>query len=70
MMNSEPTESKVHYIVTVSMSPELAQRARVQAALAGMSRSAYVRNAIEYYMTKAQNTQHKGEQQCEQLTVA
>ena len=60
-MNSEPTEAKTHEIVTVSMRPELAQRARVQAALAGLSRSAYIRKAIEYYMAQDQNTLPKGE---------
>ena len=60
-MNGEATEAKTHEIVTVSMRPELAQRARVRAALAGVSRSAYIRNAIEYYMTKDQNTLPKGE---------
>ncbi len=49
-MNSEPTEAKTHEIVTVSMRPELAQRARVRAALAGVSRSALIRAALEFYM--------------------
>ena len=66
-MDNEKAENSLA-VVSVTMSPELAQRARVQAALAGMSRSAYIRNAIEYYMTK--NQKHKGERQCEQLTVA
>lgn len=51
-MNGEATEAKTHEIVTVSMRPELAQRARVRAALAGLSRSAYIRKAIEYYMAQ------------------
>lgn len=68
-MDSKKTSNGLE-VVSVTMSPELAQRARVQAALAGMSRSAYIRNAIEYYMTKDQNTQHKGEQQCEKLLTA
>lgn len=54
-MDSKKTSNGLE-IVTVSMRPELAQRARVQAALAGLSRSAYIRNAIEYYMAQDQNT--------------
>lgn len=56
-MNGEATEAKTHEIVTVSMRPELAQRARVRAALAGLSRSAYIRAALELYMGAVPETQ-------------
>ena len=49
-MDSKRTEAKDHEFVTISMRPELAQRARVQAALAGVSRSAYIRRALAAYM--------------------
>lgn len=55
-MDSKKTSNGLE-VVSVTMRPELAQRARVRAALAGLSRSAYIRAALELYMGAVPETQ-------------